>query len=107
MREKIAVEARLAEGMRQGLTDEFIKTALERSATQIERVKAEEERLKAEADRVAAQKDRELAETERQNAAEERVAAEEERKKAHLHRVTDLTWKGEQNRFQAGIFTFP
>ena len=104
MRSKIAAEAELAGGMRRTLTDEFIKTALERSATQMERDKAEEERLKAEVDRAAAQKERELAETERQNAAEERAAAEEERKNAHLHRVNDLRWKCEQNRFQASNF---
>jgi hypothetical protein len=104
MRKKIATEARLAKEMRQGLTDEFIKAALERSAAQIEREKAEEERLKAESDREAAQKDRELAEAERRNAAQERMAAEEERKEAQLHRITDLTWKCAQNQFQAGIF---
>jgi hypothetical protein len=105
MREKIAAEAKLAEDMRQGLTAEFIKTALERSAAQIDREIAEEERQKAELERAAAQKDRELAETERQNASQERAAAEDERKDAHLHRITDLTWKCEQNRFQAGICT--
>lgn len=103
MREKIAAEAKLAADMRQGLTDEFVRTALERSAAQIDREEAEEERIKAELDRAAAQKDRELAETERRNAAQERVAAEEERKEAHLHRITDLTWKCKQNRVQAGI----
>lgn len=95
MREKIAAEAKLAENMRQGLTDEFVKTALEHSAAQIDREKAEE-------DRAVARKERELAEIERQNATQERVAAEEERKEAQLHRVIDLTWKCDQNRFQAG-----
>ena len=101
MRERIAAEADLAENMRQGLTDEFIQTALERSAAQIDRETAEEERTKAEMERAAAQKDRELAEIERQNAAQERTAAEDERKEAHTHRVIDLTWKDDQNRFQA------
>ncbi|KAH7364600.1 hypothetical protein BKA65DRAFT_141598 [Rhexocercosporidium sp. MPI-PUGE-AT-0058] len=102
MRETIAAEATLAEGTKQSLTVEFVKTALERSAAQIEREKAEEERGKAEADRLAAQKDRELAQVERQKAAEEREAAEVERRDAQSHRVTDLTWKTEQMRVQAG-----
>jgi hypothetical protein len=102
MQEKIAVEAKLAENMRHVLTEEFVKTAWERSAAQIDREMAEEERIKAEMERAAAQKDREFAEIERRNAAQERVAAEEERKQANLFRVDDLTWKCEQNRFQSG-----
>ncbi|KAL5320545.1 hypothetical protein ACEPPN_011354 [Leptodophora sp. 'Broadleaf-Isolate-01'] len=102
MRATIAAEATLVEGTKRNLTDEFVKTALERSAAQIEREKAEEERGRAEADRVAAQKDRELAELERQKAAEEREAAEEERKSAQSHRATDSMWKTEQIRLQAG-----